>query len=399
MKKLVTSLVVGLAIVGSLSLAGCSSKKTYEYALITDVGTIDDRSFNQGSWEGLKSYAIDFGVNYKYYKPKTKSTDDYVKAIDLAVSNGARYVVTPGYLFENAIYIAQTKYPTVKFILLDGSPHNVVDWDTMATITGTGAPDFATIGNNVSSIFYAEQEVGFYAGYAAVKEGFTSLGFMGGMAVPAVVRYGYGFIAGAYQAAEDLEIAVSLKYTYLGDFAPSPAHQTLAEGWFTDGVQVIFAAAGGAGNSVMKAAEVKNKKVIGVDVDQSVESKTVIISAMKDLKGSVYSALVKATSTTPTAGTNNQIRFGASVTLSTIEGGVGLSTDFSRFANFTKLDYYKIYVRVGDGEFQIPVDTSKLTATPTVNITVAQVKTWYAEKNPTQVDEAGNGNITVTLVS
>ena len=161
MKKLVTSLVVGLAIVGSLSLAGCSSKKTYEYALITDVGTIDDRSFNQGSWEGLKSYAIDFGVNYKYYKPKTKSTDDYVKAIDLAVSNGARYVVTPGYLFENAIYIAQTKYPTVKFILLDGSPHNVVDWDTMATITGTGAPDFATIGNNVSSIFYAEQEVGF----------------------------------------------------------------------------------------------------------------------------------------------------------------------------------------------------------------------------------------------
>ncbi len=399
MKKFITSLVAGVAVIGSLTLAGCGSKKTYEYALITDIGTIDDRSFNQGAWEGLKAFAVDNAVNYKYYKPKTKSTDDYVKAIDLAVDNGAEYIVTPGYLFENAVYIAQTKYPTVKFILLDGSPHNVTDWGTMATLTGTGDADFTGPKANVSSIFYAEQESGFYAGYAAVLEGYRSLGFAGGMAVPAVIRFGYGFVAGAYLAAEELEVAVTVKYKYLGDFAPSPAHQTLAEGWYTEGVEVIFAAAGGAGNSIMKAAEAKNKKAIGVDVDQSAESKTVITSAMKDLKGSVYSALTKATSATPTAGSGNQIRFGASVTLTSVEGGVGLPDDFSRFVNFRKMDYYKVYGRVADGLIEIPADTSKLAPTDESAITAAQIKAWFDANNPTLVDVAGDGNLTVTLVA
>jgi basic membrane protein A and related proteins len=166
----------------------------------------------------------------------------------------------------------------VKFVLLDGFPQD-------------GTYTEFRIEDNVYSVFYAEEQVGFLAGYAAVKEGFTNLGFMGGMAVPAVVRFGYGFVQGANYAAAELGVNVTLKYKYLGGFGPTPEYQTEAATWFQGGTEVIFAAAGGAGNSVMAAAEANNGKVIGVDIDQSAESTTVITSAMKGLGISVYDAL------------------------------------------------------------------------------------------------------------
>lgn len=367
MRKFFTTLVAGLVMVSVFTLAGCGARKTYEFALITDVGTIDDRSFNQGAWEGLKAYGDEHEVTYKYYQPKSQSTDDYIKAINLAVKNGAKYVVTPGYLFENAIYVSQTKHPNVKFILLDGSPHNVADWDTGALVPKTGnEPDF-TIKDNVASILYAEEESGFYAGYAAVKEGYTNLGFMGGIAVPAVARFGYGYIAGAYYAAleEGIE-TLSVKYSYLNSFAALPAHQTKAAGWYTDGTDVIFASAGGAGNSIMSAAEAANKKVIGVDVDQKGESTTVLTSAIKNLKGSVITALERAVSEDPTVGPADDVRFGASVTLNSKVDGVGLPADFSRFTTFTVEQYNAIYAKIVAGEIVIPNDSDVDSATDVV---------------------------------
>ena len=188
LKRIMAALLVVAAVIG----LGACTKKTYEIALVTDVGTINDKSFNQGAWEGVVQYAEEFSVSYKYYQPDAKSTEEYIKSINVAIKNGAKVVVTPGFLFENAIWDVQSKNPNVKFILLDGSPHNVVDWATMATLDGKD-PDY-TVAKNTYPIFYAEEEAGFLAGYAAVKEGFTKLGFMGGMAVPAVVRFGYGFI-------------------------------------------------------------------------------------------------------------------------------------------------------------------------------------------------------------
>jgi basic membrane protein A len=200
MKKLLTVL---LAVALVFSFAGCkSSSKGYELALVTDIGTIDDQSFNQGAWEGLKAYAEDNKISYKYYQPTEKSTAAYLDAITLAVDGGAKVVVCPGYLFENAVWEAQTMYPKVNFVLLDGSPHNVTDYTTMATLDGS-APDY-TVADNTYSIFYKEQQAGFLAGYAAVKDGYTKLGFMGGIAVPAVIRYGYGFVQGAEYAAEEM---------------------------------------------------------------------------------------------------------------------------------------------------------------------------------------------------
>lgn len=191
-KKLLSLLLVGTM---TLSMAACAKKPDasssdsgkkkggYELALITDVGTIDDKSFNQGSWEGLEKYAKDNNISCKYYKPAEKSDEACMTSIDLAVKGGAKVIVTPGFLFEVPVLQAQEKYPDVKFIIIDAAPKD--------------ADGNVKIAENVSSIFYAEEQAGYLAGYAAVTEGYTQLGFMGGIAVPAVVRYGYGFIQGA----------------------------------------------------------------------------------------------------------------------------------------------------------------------------------------------------------
>ncbi len=347
LKRIMAALLVVAAVIG----LGACTKKTYEIALVTDVGTINDKSFNQGAWEGVVQYAEEFSVSYKYYQPDAKSTEEYIKSINVAIKNGAKVVVTPGFLFENAIWDVQSKNPNVKFILLDGSPHNVVDWATMATLDGKD-PDF-TVAKNTYPIFYAEEEAGFLAGYAAVKEGFTKLGFMGGMAVPAVVRFGYGFIEGANLAATEKYLAnkaIEIKHTYLDSFAPDEGHQTKAAGWYTTGTEIIFACAGGAGNSVMKAAEQHEgggKWVIGVDVNQKDESQRVITSSAKSLKRSVYDTL-KAIYKDKKAG-------GVAVTLDAKVGGVELP-DLSRFKNFKQADYDAIFARIVAGEFTITKD-------------------------------------------
>lgn len=311
---------------------------TYELALITDVGTIDDKSFNQGAWEGVEAYAKEKGLTYKYYQPTGKSDDEYLTQIDLAVKGGAKVIVCPGFLFEVPIHTAQTKYPEVNFVILDGAPH---------------AGDYvADIAKNTYSILYAEEQAGFLAGYAIVKEGYTKLGFMGGMAVPAVVRYGYGFVQGAEYAAQELGLAddaVQVKYTYVGNFDATPENMAKAASWYNEGTEVIFACGGGVGNSVMKAAETAGTKVIGVDVDQANESETVITSSMKNLSKSVYDALA--------AFYTNTFPGGTSATLNATVEGVQLPMASSRFVKFSQADYDAIYKKVEAGEITLTKDT------------------------------------------
>ena len=306
-----------------------------ELALITDIGTIDDKSFNQGAWEGLTQYATEKNITHKYYQPTEKTDDAYLSAIDLAIKGGAKVVVTPGFLFEPAIFKAQDLYPDVNFVLLDGSPNNGV-WDNTRE---------ERIEKNVYSIFYAEEQAGFLAGYAAVKDGYKKLGFMGGMAVPAVVRFGYGFVQGADYAAKEMGYKagdVEVKYTYVGNFDATPENQTLAASWYQAGTELIFACGGAVGNSVMSAAEASNGKVIGVDVDQSAESATVITSSMKMLGKSVYDALA--------AYYAGSFPGGQIVSLDVTVGGVGLPMETSKFNNFKQADYDAIYSKLVNDE-------------------------------------------------
>lgn len=307
----------------------------YELALVTDVGTIDDKSFNQGSWEGLVKYAEEHNITHKYYKPAEKSTDSYLAAIELAVKGGAKLVVTPGFLFEEAVYLAQSEYPDVYFVLIDGEPHNA-DYS-----------DFRT-DPNVVAVNYAEDQAGFLAGYAAVKDGNTKLGFMGGMAVPAVIRFGMGYVQGAEYAAEELglkEKSIPLNFHYMGNFDASPEAQTLAASWFQGGTEVIFGCGGGVGNSVMAAAEQAGTKVIGVDVDQSRESPTVITSSMKGLQASVYDCIK--------AMYDGSFPGGTKLVFEAANDGVALPMDTSKFQTFSKADYDGIFKKIADGTVKV----------------------------------------------
>jgi len=334
MKKISLILLTVIVLLSAACTKGQGQRRsadTFDLALVTDLGTIDDKSFNQGSWDGLVKYAKEKGISHKYYQPSEQSNNAYLTAIDLAVRGGAKVIVTPGYLFETPIYIAQDRYPNVHFILIDGVPHSE-DYSTFRTA------------DNVVGVLYAEDQAGFLAGYAAVKDGNRRLGFMGGMAVPAVVRFGYGFIQGAEYAAQELELAsgaITINYHYTGGFAATPEVQTMAASWYNSGVDVIFGCGGAVGNSVMAAAEQTGKKVIGVDVDQSGESSTVITSAMKGLASSVYTCIKNFYS--------GIFPGGKTLVFDAANDGVGLPMQTSKFQSFKMPEYIGIYTKLANG--------------------------------------------------
>lgn len=326
----------------------------YELALVTDLGTIDDKSFNQGAWEGMKKYAEENGISYKYYQPQEGTTDSYVETIGLAIEGGAKLVVCPGFLFEEPVYIVQDQYPEVSFILLDGEPHDA-DYN------------YATK-ENVMPILFQEDQAGYLAGYAAVKDGNTKLGFMGGMAVPAVIRYGYGFVQGADAAAEEMGVDVEVMYNYTGAFAATPEAQAMAASWYQNGTEVVFGCGGAVGNSVMAAAEEAGAKVIGVDVDQSSESDTVVTSAMKQLSVSVYDG-VKAFY-------DGSFPGGSTTVFTAANDGVGLPMDTSKFEAFAQADYDALYAKLSAGEIEIQNGTDDST---TADLTLAKTTVNFVE--------------------
>lgn len=365
MKKILSILLAAALLLSLAALAACGPKEpspsqspagategtpstasgTYEIALVTDVGNIDDKSFNEASWNGVKSYAEENGVTYAYYRPSEDSTAARLETIGTAIDKGAKVIVCPGYLFEDAIYEAQTKYPEVQFLLLDGEPHT---------------PDYSTYKTeaNVHCILYKEEQAGYLAGYAAVTDGYTKLGFCGGMAVPAVIRYGYGFVQGAEAAAKELGLnkdAIQIKYWYSGGFGPTDDIRTKMDGWYTDGTEVVFACGGALYLSVVAAAEAAGGKVIGVDVDQASVSPLVITSAMKELATSVKLALGDLY--------GNGLKWptglsGATANLGAAENCVGLPTaaDSWRFKTFTADQYTALFEKLVSGT--IVVDNS-----------------------------------------
>ena len=243
MKKLLAALLVLAMLL--MGVAALAEGDGYELALVTDVGNIDDQSFNQSSYEGMVAYAEENGLTYAYYRPSEDSDEARLEQIHNAVSNGAKVVILPGYLFAASAGEAQTTYPDVDFIVLDTEPEG-----------GNTA--------NTVSILYQEEQAGFLAGYAVVKDGYTKLGYIGGMDVPAVIRFGYGFIQGAEYAAQEMGVEVEMKYWYSYSFNPSDDIKNKAASWYTEGTEVIFSCGGGIYNSVVAAAEEGNGKVVGL---------------------------------------------------------------------------------------------------------------------------------------
>ena len=216
MKKILSVL---LALAALLALA-TSAALAAEIALVTDVGTIDDESFNQACWEGVKAYAEANGKTYQYYQPGADSTDERLNSIDQAVSEGAKVIVCPGYLFGETVATAQELYPDVDIIAVDVSAGDLGGVDAQ---------------QNLYCAVFGEEQAGSLAGYAVGKDGYTKLGFLGGMAVPAVQRYGYGFVQGANAAAVEQGTPIEINYTYGGQFYGDANITAKMEGWYTTG--------------------------------------------------------------------------------------------------------------------------------------------------------------------
>ena len=217
-------------------------------------------------------------------------------------------------------------------------------------------------------ILFQEDQAGYLAGYAAVKDGMTKLGFMGGMAVPAVIRYGYGFVQGADAAAKELGVNVEVMYNYTGAFAATPEAQAMAASWYQNGTEVVFGCGGAVGNSVMAAAEEAGAKVIGVDVGQSGESDTVITSAMKMLSNSVYDG-VKAFY-------DGSFPGGQTSVFTAENDGVGLPMETSKFESFTQADYDALFADMKAGKITINNNTEDST---TADLTLSNTKVSFVE--------------------
>ena len=315
-------------------------------AMITDSGDITDESSNQITWETVCAYGDANGVEYEYYKPAEDTDEERINSIDLAVSEGATVVVMPGYLFGPAIAEEQDTYPDVTFIAVDVTEGDIVK--------NGKAVD---LGKNVYICSFEEEQAGYLAGYAAVKDGYTSLGFLGGIAVPAVIRFGYGYVQGINAAAEEDGVDVNVKYYYGGQFYGDANITSRMEGWYANGTQIVFACGGGIYTSAVEAALKNNGYVVGVDVDQNyigangVEKdgyayNPFITSAMKGLSESVSTALgdIEAGEWSNIAATNGN--FG-------LEDGdyVGLPTadDSWNFKTFTKDEYEALKSKIASG--------------------------------------------------
>ena len=330
-----------------------SADGKYQVAFITDVGQLKDKSFNQGTYDGVKLYAANNGKSYKYYQPANgdaATDDDRIAAMKLACDNGAEVVVAAGFMQEGALKAAAEAYPNVNFVFIDGYPVGF---------------------NNVAGIAFQEEQSGYLAGYAAVMEGYTKLGFMGGGGGtnPACQRFGYGFAQGAEAAAAKKGVKVELNYSwaYGSTFSASPELKAMATGWYQNGTEVIFCCGGSMFASVADAAAAEDCKVVGVDVDQSYESPTVITSAMKGLADATVWAITKHYE-----GKFSEIG-GTSTSLGAKDNAVGLPTATWSLANWSVADYEALFAEIVAGKVTISAD---LVTAPesTANVTVTYVE-------------------------
>jgi basic membrane protein A len=362
-------LALALALVMVFALVACGQTQqpqqqtqqtettSMKVAMITDYGDITDQSFNQTTYEAAKGWSEANGADFTYFKPASDSDEDRVSMIENAIDQGYTVLIMPGYAFAKAIVNTVEKYPDVTFIALDVSEYDLQD------AHGT-ADDFSwKYPANLYSAVYQEELCGYMAGYAAVKLGYTKLGFLGGMAVPAVVRYGYGFVQGANAAAEaDGKTDVTINYAYGNQFYGDADITAAMDTWYGAGTEIVFACGGGIYSSAAEAAAKVNGKVIGVDVDQKGiidgqygEGMTVT-SAMKGLAATVNTMLTKVKEGKFEGGkVENLGLVSEDPELNYVQ--IPLTTQFAD--NFTEADYRALVADMFSGKITVDNDIAK----------------------------------------
>lgn len=385
MKRIISLLLVFVIV---FALTGCNSKIVPDeplemsVAMVTDSGDITDQSFNQTTYEAAKAWCEENEAEFNYYHPDADDVEHRVASVDQAVKDGYNIILLPGNAFGATIVRVAEKYPDVKFILLDVSKDDILasaferdgkeyDYNT----DHWNIEDFLDM-SNVYSAIYHEELSGYMAGYASVMLGYENLGYIGGKAVPAVIRYGYGYIQGADDAARELEKQVTVTYGYCNQFIADDRITVVMNDWYLRGVDVIFSCGGGIWESVAKAASVNHKKMIGVDVDQKgiVDSTygegLIVTSAMKGLNATVTSTLDKIKGGFWEALAGNIATLGIVSTTDPTANYAQLPIDSTEFENgkFTLHDYYTL---IADMRSDKLIISSNIDAFPTTtNVTI-----------------------------
>ena len=382
MKKLLSLLLAATLVMGCL--VGCGGngnqadggKEEYAVAMITDYGDITDQSFNQTTYEACKAFCEKNGIKFQYFKPTADSTADRVASVEKAVDEGFNVIVMPGYAFGGTIAEVSEEYKDVKFIGLDVSKGDLLE----AGVANAGEtydynPDNWELENyvymdNVYCAIYQEELSGYMAGYAAVKLGYRELGFLGGMAVPAVMRFGYGFVEGVEAAAKELNVEANVKYAYGTQFYADAEITAAMDTWYASGTEVVFACGGGIYGSAAEAATKAgiNGKLIGVDTDQCavIDGKygegLTVTSAMKGLYPTTYDTLEDVI-----LNGNWEKYVGKISTLGLVSGTdpelnyVQIPMDTTQWEDgkFTQDDYKALVKAMFDGTIKVSNDISK----------------------------------------
>ena len=354
-KKLIALTLSALMITG---LVGCGSKgnnqeegnKDLKVGMVTDAGTIDDKSFNQGTWEGIIKAKDELGIDNNYLRPSGTTEADYMKEIGNLYDTGYKFIVAPGFKFETAIFNSQDKYTDAKFVIIDGSPNN----------GKTGTERVEKVGDNTVAVYFAEHEAGFLAGVATaleLKEG--ELGFIGGMEIPSVQKFNWGFQQGVKYANENLGTKMSIKaenVVYQGSFDNVAAGQQLAATMFDKGVKAIFTAAGGVGVGAIKeakdrAANGKEAWIIGVDVDQYDDGKydgdksIILTSAVKKIDTATFDIIKDEL--------DGKFPGGQTLTFDVKTGGVGIPEENPNLSKETQDKVAEIFEQIKEGKIVV----------------------------------------------
>ena len=365
------------------------TKVEYKVAMITDYGDITDQSFNQTTYEACKAFAEDNSIEFSYFKPAGDNTADRVAMIEKAVDEGFNVIVMPGYAFGGAIVEAAPEFPDVKFIALDVAAGDLLETAVAkAGETYDYTPENWDLNkyvdmSNVYCAVYQEELCGYMAGYAAVKLGYKNLGFLGGMSVPAVVRYGYGFVQGVDAAAADLGLTdVKVNYIYGGQFFGDADITAVMDTWYQGGTEVVFACGGGIYTSAVDAAKKVGAKVIGVDVDQAgvianyaggdEYKELTVTSAMKGLYPATYDALTDIILNGKWADYVGKIE-----TLGLVSGDdpeanyVQIPMESTQWSDsFTQEDYKALVAKMFAGEVTVSNDTTTVPAVTNTTLNV-----------------------------
>jgi len=272
MKKIIGIVAAALAL-ALIASCGAGGAGGFKVGLVTDVGGIDDKSFNQGTWEGIKKFAeenkMKVGKQVKFLQSTAEA--DYVPNLSTFADEGMSLIIAPGFLFEKSITDVSAKFPKVNFLIID----SVV----------AGKP-------NVASAVFAEHEgsylVGVAVGLKAKADGKNKDGFLGGMQFPLIQKFEAGFVQGVKAVYPECQIMID----YAGAFDKPAVGQAIAQKQFNAGAYVIFHAAGATGNGMIKEAKERAAKgeavwAVGVDKDQYADG------VYADGKSAVLTSMVK----------------------------------------------------------------------------------------------------------